>query len=780
MATQVTVITGEGSTSYSVSTGARGPTGAAGPEGTITNSSVNTAIATNPSATRTAAGLVIGTDVAAQGDTRIEPQVKSSSFTASNGETYHVVAPATVTDPSPVEGKGFSVLVRNGTATIGGTPYSTAGTIIVRTFHSGGWSNYSYQVASTFAATAHTHASSDISDSTAAGRTLLTAANAAAQIAALGAETPAGASTKIKTSAEKNLRGLKNAINTAYASGVFPISIIQVGDSFSDFAQFDRSASIVGSWRCGAATAGGDSGVTTVTSDFANSPDGIYKSVASGGNLTCAHLLSGTQGKATHVYYTFLPGTGTAQLQWSNNGGAWTNVGSAINTASIAANSVQVGSIALGSQQNLVRCRVTATGGTVNGWIGQGCDGPGLTVTQFGGTGQGVEQTGSIAENVWKNMVTGYKPSGGAQIIFVTYADIRFTVISGTSWPVGTEGWGAAGPMQQLYTWSKTADSNCDWFVVGPHQVNPSLTDTANATVDALYTALGISNSTNDRVIDGSAAQREFAERNAEGFISCIDLFPTWSFASAYYEDDIHIGPLGEAYKRSYVWRNSNIGWILGDVGYSSQVRIGDVALRSTKLRSGAAALIGESLIGNGVLAPITMSQFRAGLPGQSEQAGVLMYCFSANVMRLANFGSSGISSPEYLELSSSGSTAIVRPVTTTAPGAASLSQLGASANRWGDIWTNGIVTGLVRVSANYTVTVTDHFVEVTANSPTVTLLNAAQNLGREYIIQNTGAGIVTMATTSSQTIGGLAPGTILAGATLKVKSNGINWLIIP
>ena len=150
MATQVTVITGEGSTSYSVSTGARGPTGATGPEATITNSSVNTAIATNPSATRTAAGLVIGTDVAAQGDTRIEPQVKSSSFTASNGETYHVVASATVTDPSPVEGKGFSVLVRNGTATVGGTAYSTAGTIIVRTFHSGGWSNYSYQQASAF------------------------------------------------------------------------------------------------------------------------------------------------------------------------------------------------------------------------------------------------------------------------------------------------------------------------------------------------------------------------------------------------------------------------------------------------------------------------------------------------------------------------------------------------------------------------------------------------------------------------------------------------------
>ena len=146
----VTQTGGATTAAVTVSRGLQGPTGATGPEGTITNSSVNTAIATNPSATRTAAGLVIGTDVAAQGDTRIEPQVKSSSFTASNGETYHVVASATVTDPSPVEGKGFSVLVRNGTATVGGTAYGTAGTIIVRTFHSGGWSNYSYQQASAF------------------------------------------------------------------------------------------------------------------------------------------------------------------------------------------------------------------------------------------------------------------------------------------------------------------------------------------------------------------------------------------------------------------------------------------------------------------------------------------------------------------------------------------------------------------------------------------------------------------------------------------------------
>jgi hypothetical protein len=78
------------------------------------------------------------------------PEVKSSNFTAANDGDYTVTATLTVTDPTPAEGKGFSVFVRNGTATIGGTAYATAGTIIERIYHSGAWSNYAYQVASPY------------------------------------------------------------------------------------------------------------------------------------------------------------------------------------------------------------------------------------------------------------------------------------------------------------------------------------------------------------------------------------------------------------------------------------------------------------------------------------------------------------------------------------------------------------------------------------------------------------------------------------------------------
>jgi hypothetical protein len=73
--------------------------------------------------------------------------VVAGNITAVNDGNYTNVASATYTDPSPVEGKGFRVMVRNGTATVGGTAYSTPGTVILRIFHSGSWANYVYQVA---------------------------------------------------------------------------------------------------------------------------------------------------------------------------------------------------------------------------------------------------------------------------------------------------------------------------------------------------------------------------------------------------------------------------------------------------------------------------------------------------------------------------------------------------------------------------------------------------------------------------------------------------------
>lgn len=73
---------------------------------------------------------------------QVKPIVVNADLTAVIDSYYNVVASAIFTDPAPTEGKGFIVFVRNGTATVGGVAYSTAGTIIRRIYHSGAWSNY--------------------------------------------------------------------------------------------------------------------------------------------------------------------------------------------------------------------------------------------------------------------------------------------------------------------------------------------------------------------------------------------------------------------------------------------------------------------------------------------------------------------------------------------------------------------------------------------------------------------------------------------------------------
>jgi hypothetical protein len=66
---------------------------------------------------------------------------KTTDFTAAVHGNYIITGTATVTDPTPEAGHGFTVLVRNGTATIGGTAYAIVGTRVERTYHSGAWAN---------------------------------------------------------------------------------------------------------------------------------------------------------------------------------------------------------------------------------------------------------------------------------------------------------------------------------------------------------------------------------------------------------------------------------------------------------------------------------------------------------------------------------------------------------------------------------------------------------------------------------------------------------------
>jgi len=71
------------------------------------------------------------------------PIVVNSNITAQNDHVYHVIANATFTDPTGVEGRGYVVIVRDGSATIGGNT-GGAGTINYRLFRSGTWTTYQF------------------------------------------------------------------------------------------------------------------------------------------------------------------------------------------------------------------------------------------------------------------------------------------------------------------------------------------------------------------------------------------------------------------------------------------------------------------------------------------------------------------------------------------------------------------------------------------------------------------------------------------------------------
>ena len=96
-------------------------------------------------------------------------------------------------------------------------------------------------------------------------------------------------------------------------------------------------------------------------------------------------------------------------------------------------------------------------------------------------------------------------------------------------------------------------------------------------------------------------------------------------------------------------------------------------------------------------------------------------------------------------------------------------------------IFSDSIATPYVEKSANFTLTTNDFTVNCTSGTFTLTLPTAVGCTGRIYNMKNVGTGIITIATTSSQTIDGTATGilTLIQYDNLMVQSDGANWIII-
>jgi len=85
-----------------------------------------------------------------------------------------------------------------------------------------------------------------------------------------------------------------------------------------------------------------------------------------------------------------------------------------------------------------------------------------------------------------------------------------------------------------------------------------------------------------------------------------------------------------------------------------------------------------------------------------------------------------------------------------------------------------------VAKTSGYTAGATDFVVDCTANTFTVTLPTAVGVAGKQYCVKNSGTGVITIATTSAQTIDGAENRKLsVQYESFWVISDGANWKII-
>jgi len=89
-----------------------------------------------------------------------------------------------------------------------------------------------------------------------------------------------------------------------------------------------------------------------------------------------------------------------------------------------------------------------------------------------------------------------------------------------------------------------------------------------------------------------------------------------------------------------------------------------------------------------------------------------------------------------------------------------------------------GITFPITEINTNYNVGVNDYLIDVTGNTITVTLPPAVVIDGKNYVIKNNGSGVVTVATTSGQTIDGASTKSLKNNDSIEVISDGSNWII--
>ena len=89
-----------------------------------------------------------------------------------------------------------------------------------------------------------------------------------------------------------------------------------------------------------------------------------------------------------------------------------------------------------------------------------------------------------------------------------------------------------------------------------------------------------------------------------------------------------------------------------------------------------------------------------------------------------------------------------------------------------------GIIFPVTGINSTYTVDTNDYLIDITGNTITVTLPTAVGVNGKNYVIKNRGTDVVTVETTSSQTIDGASTKSLNNNDGIEIISDGSNWII--
>lgn len=166
---------------------------------------------------------------------------------------------------------------------------------------------------------------------------------------------------------------------------------------------------------------------------------------------------------------------------------------------------------------------------------------------------------------------------------------------------------------------------------------------------------------------------------------------------------------------------------------------------------------------------------------GTNNASGVIRFYSGSAVLR-ATFGSAGA-----LTFSAGSATAGSAPIKLTSGTVNTSAEAGALEFTTDSLFFTG-TTGTTRktlsdysyrgISALRTLDGSDELVNITSGTFTVTLPTAV-GYTKNYIIKNSGTGIITLATTSSQTIDGFASGvwTLNTLDKITIRSDGANWI---